>query len=389
MSADNDFNTKYRISGPAHAHYHHEGLEVVPQQLNDTLPEVVPSDAPELNSIQAQSFQKDEYTPATAPSESRRILGFPRRAFLLTVLATVLVVCAVVAGVVGGIFSRLNASTSSQATQQATATATSNLPDPTSSSTWRYIHPNSTITATNYTDSNGRSHRAVFFQDSVGAIIGRFWDDQNKTWESLNMTNALPNRGPVLSGSPLTSSAITLSSQPNRIAVWFLWENLSIDLYQWIGSADDSVLNSAQWEERITLNDAILYAQAGTSMASAWQPPFSRTKTTSIGYWILAYQNDDGNIMAANYSSTKSVIAVESPLCSAGTSIAMDVERSASVTGLAMMTYQYDGEVIRLGGTSETWEHPSKSPLPFTSGFSGLSRMRCCSRQRNKLISLG
>lgn len=182
MSDYSSFNVKYRASDTIHTEYYHQGLEPVQQQPDSTPKEVVLADAPELSSVQAESLQKGQYTPAAEPSGSpHRILGLSRLHFLLVSIAIIVVIGAIVAGAVAGTLGRHHASSSSSSSSPNTTPPDTSPDISPAATTGVNIHSESKLAATNFTDSSGIAHRAVFFQDPTLALIGRFWDEQNKT----------------------------------------------------------------------------------------------------------------------------------------------------------------------------------------------------------------
>ncbi len=306
------------------------------------------NDAPEVvfpNPTLSSTYHPDASTAVTSQPK-RRILGLSRRLFTTVgIAAVVVVVGAIVGGVVGGVVRNRDGSTNSTPPSPTTSASTQILSD-------------SKLAASNYTDANDIIHRSVFFQDTTKSLIGRFWDAQNQTWKTVNITQQLPGSN-VLAGTPLASSSLDLSGQ--RIHVWCLLADQSIHGYYWDGQGGDPV--QATWLEETSIGGARQFAMTGSSLASAWERP--PAGSSSIGSWILAFQNTTGEIAVANYTGSETV-AVKANSFASLSSLALVSELQGAVLSRLTLTYESNGNVLKSSypGSGTAWHTGTGSGLP-------------------------
>ncbi|KAK7750942.1 hypothetical protein SLS62_007074 [Diatrype stigma] len=218
---------------------------------------------------------------------------------------------------------------------------------------------NSSLTATNLADQNGRVHRRVFFQDANNAIIARQWDSQNRTWETRNLTEAvhLNPATPDIDtypGTPLASASLTFRDDGFYESwVWFLDSGNQIIN---VGSGDISYS-----EDRIGVISlpGRFVAGNGSRLAAAWQ----RCPEDCMGSWIVIYQAEDGLVNVINGSGSWHLGSSFDRAVAMGSSLAITPQMSgSSATGLAVLLENLvsgsTGEVIRMGyGMPETDGH--------------------------------
>ena len=309
-------------------------LEVVQDPREDTTKEVAHPNAPEvLVSEEKESAQHDKYGVA---SRKRRILGLSLRTFIIiVVIGIAVVVGAIVGGVVG----------SRRSSRDSTLPSSTPTPSTTPGS---YLLGDSKLAASNYTDADGYVHRSVFFQDSTSALIGQLGDSQNKTWKTINITQQLPGAN-VLSGTPIASSSLDFDGQ--RIHIWCLLADQSIHGYYWGGQGDPS---ETKWAEEATIGTNKQVVKQGSSLASAWQRPFS-ANSTNMGSWVVAFQKPDGEVVVANNSGS-STTAINSNAVAPLTSLAITSELTRGILSRLTLTYESNGKVLKVSYTDGEWD---------------------------------
>lgn len=213
-----------------------------------------------------------------------------------------------------------------------------------------YILRNSSLTATNLADQNGRVHRRVFFQDANNAIIVRQWDSQNSTWETRNLTEAVhlnPATPDVdtYPGTPLASASLEFRDGGLYESwVWFLDSRNQIKM---VGSGDISYsedhIGVDGLPERFVASD-------GSRLATAWQ----RCPEDCMGSWIVVYEAEDGMVNVINGSGSWHLGSNFERAIAMRSSLAITPQLSGpSATGLAVLLENLlsssTGEVIRMG----------------------------------------
>ncbi|KAI1358082.1 hypothetical protein F5Y08DRAFT_351229 [Xylaria arbuscula] len=323
--------------------YEHEqtGLTPSTHQLESSLPEAAPLEYMNHN-IQTvapgPNLSEKGVTAVSIPKqESKNKCGLPLRLFYTILgVVVVLVVGGIAGGVAGGLLSksRDNHGPNGASDEGNVPANEGNSTNATSS----HILPTSHLSATNWTDPNGYSHRFVFFQDGIGAIVARRWDAQNQSWSTDNLTEIFEtSRAPVnpLSPStPLASVSISfneINNTKNQILLWYIAPDNTIGSVE----VQDLVGAPAEW----SLNTLDIEVYAGSQLAAAW----NRCWESCAGYWTLAYQRPkDAGIHVLNESDTSHAsLAVESDRVVVGTSLALTPEvqtDGASVARLTLMS---------------------------------------------------
>ncbi len=333
---------------------HYSDLEVIPAPSEGpyvyessatreaNLPQAI---SPILPEVHKEATERIGGHNSTIDKRKGGLFGiFPlRRASYLAIALVFLVVVGVILGAVLG--TKLNRP--SQDSDQS---------GPSSTSSTKQILGNSTLTATNLTDSNGRLHRLVFFQDSNNAIIVRRWDSQNRTWESRNLTESvlLNSATPDVEtypGTPLASASLVFSAEDLYESwVWYIDTDNQIKN---VGSVD--LLYS---EDQIRVNSLPerFVAGSGSRLATAWQ----RCPEDCMGSWIVAYQADDGRVNIVNGSGSWHLSDSFERAIAMGSSLSMVPQLNGpSVTGLVVtlenLLSSSTGEMVRMEyGTSST-----------------------------------
>ncbi|PSR88627.1 hypothetical protein BD289DRAFT_431897 [Coniella lustricola] len=343
-----------RTSSHQFSHLSQPGIEVAVQQAPETVsPTIYDQKVPTPD-----QHLKASTEPAVAPTRASRtrpwFLERPRRFWILAGVV-ILLIAAVVGGAVGGVLSsrRSSSSGSSSASTSSSSSPSTSTNGTGGSGTNTYVHVDSKLTATNYTDSDGGSYRAVFFQDTNSSVIGRIWNSQNSTWRTVNITDKLPQRH-ILAGSPLTATAKSIDS--GQLHVWCVLQDQSIHDYYWDGEDSDPV--EATWTETSTIGGAVQTVWAGSGLASAWQRPWDQTSDAS-GSWILAFQNTSGEIAVVNDTGPNAV-AVGKQGAAEGTSLAMEFKFNQDGGTQVLMTYQSNSDVLGttwppFSNTSSSW----------------------------------
>ncbi|KAI1329854.1 hypothetical protein F5Y16DRAFT_71895 [Xylariaceae sp. FL0255] len=218
-----------------------------------------------------------------APGEKpNRTCNIPTRKFyFLLIIFVILIIGAIAAGLAAGL-TRKHSSSENQT-----------------------IMPNvniltySRISATNWTDPSGLTHRYVFFQDTLGSMIARKWDSQNRTWATDNLTDILSASGtpitPLQPSTPLASVSI-YSNLTNAVHVFFLSIESTVNAI----ITQTPLADPASWTLGPIYQSRLLTAP-GSQLASAWNRCPSGD---CAGSWSVAYQDPTFGTWIANGSNT-------------------------------------------------------------------------------------
>ncbi|KAE8443358.1 hypothetical protein EG329_001916 [Mollisiaceae sp. DMI_Dod_QoI] len=265
---------------PEYAH----GLEAVPPHSD--LPQVVEgNDLPDAKP-ESHAFL-DAGHPAPYDGE-RKIWGLKRRTFMiLAALVALVVVGAVVGGAVGGTVGKSKSSSTPSSTS-GSPTTTSGAPTSTSTAA-PVVLSNSSLSSANWTDLNGNTHHAVFWQGASNSLRLSLWDSQNTTWAVHNVSAPLNSSFAALPGTPL---AAAISSPPNfQLNLYYLSpSNQIIELYTVDTQGGDWKIGS--------LHTYNLQAGAGSRLASYWQICEYQCSQAVI----LLYEDNQQNVLLANSS---------------------------------------------------------------------------------------
>lgn len=322
----------------------HEQPNLTPStyRLESPLPEAAPLEYINHNSQAAEPgtdlSEKGLPTVAVPKQEPRRKCGLPLCSFYIVLsVVTILILGAIAGGIGGGLSSK---SRHDQDQEDDTSndgnvpTEGGNLTDPTS----YHILPTSHISATNWTDPDGYTHRFVFFQDGFGAIVVRRWDAQNQSWSTDNLTDIFQTSrapiNPLSPSTPLASASVSfneINSTRNQILLWYMAPDntiTSVEVQDLVDAPEEWTLN--------TLDGEVIEAYPGSQLAAAW----NRCWDICAGYWALAYQRPgDAGINLLNESDTSHTsLAVESDRVVAGTSLAVTPEVQTDGDSVARLT---------------------------------------------------
>ncbi|KAI0813779.1 hypothetical protein GGR55DRAFT_635810 [Xylaria sp. FL0064] len=320
--------------------HHRNYQEPLGNRPDSDFPEAVPL---EYKNYNIQSVGKANELPKSNSSiplsngQGSRRCGLPLRLFY-TILAIVAVVLvgAIAGGVAGGVSASRRPHHTTGADSSSDGSSLTNGGNQTGV-TNSYILPASKLSATNWTDPSGDSHRFVFFQDISSAIVVRRWDPQNLTWYTNNLTDIFrTSRAPInpLSPStPLASASLNFNNTRNQVNFWYLAPDNTIASVQ----VQDLVAAPGEWIVN-TLNGVTLETYPGSQLAAAW----NRCWGPCVGYWAVAYQRPgDAGINVANGSNFHASLAVDSNSVVLGSSLALTPEvqlDGASVARLTMMS---------------------------------------------------
>ncbi|KAI0975051.1 hypothetical protein F4678DRAFT_485973 [Xylaria arbuscula] len=303
-----------------------------------TFPEAVPFEYNNYNNLSVGAERKppktDLPTPPIDQQTGRRICGLPIRLFYkLSAVVAVVIIGAIVGGVAGGVSSSKRHKQQDHSTEPDTGGNGGNSTTPTNS----YILPTSKVSATNWTDPSGLSHRFVFFQDISGAIVARRWDPQNSTWYTNNLTDIFQTSrapiNPLSPSTPLASASMNFNNTQNQIQLWYIAPDNTIASVE----VSDLVNAPLEWEIN-TLSGTTLETYPGSQLAASW----NRCWGLCAGYWALAYQRPgDAGINVANGSNFDASLAINSNSVVVGSSLALTPEvqlDGSSVSRLTMMS---------------------------------------------------
>ncbi|KAF3055588.1 hypothetical protein GL218_07015 [Daldinia childiae] len=267
-------------------------------------------DAPEVKGVDTEAAIAQGQNDGNA---KRRICGLLPRTFYIVLAVVILIIIGAIAGGVAGGLSSSHSDSSSTPDPGPEPGTTENV----------NILSTSKLAASNWTDSQGNTHRHVFFQDPYNAIITRQWDSENKTWTTKNVSQLLSSSttGPI---HPIPGTSLACASADNRwgslyeVHVWFSEASTDPDpTISWV-NLNNPVGNPNFW----TYSSSILRTWNNTQLSVAWQ---RCPRENCVGNWILAYQGREGFIRIANASNwdnnTEPVIRANA--VSAGASLAL------------------------------------------------------------------
>ncbi|KAI0134510.1 hypothetical protein BJ170DRAFT_203191 [Xylariales sp. AK1849] len=296
----------------------------------------------------------DEDLDKKAPE--RKICGVRRRTFFIVLaLALVVIGGAVVGGVAGALSTRKNSS----------------------SATSVNVMDISSLSASNWTDPKGYTHRVVFFQDTYNSIIARRWESQNKTWVTSNITLVMANSATPLAPASGTALASATLDWPGSYTVqlWFLDEQYLIRST----FSDQPGTLPDLWKNDL-LSNADIQAYSGSKLAATWRRCAVKG---CVGGWSVAYQSTDGAIKVTNHTNwLTSTGALNANQVAANTSLALLPQYRGNQSSLGLVSQSYTSssvgsmQVNRYGDSWETYvgEIISGIPLPASSQHSAVTK---------------
>lgn len=309
-----------------------------PQTVQDDTPKLVRVASSPTSHILANEsaipgdpLESEEEPPSL--SEHASFLGRSRR-FWMIFGGIIIVIAAVIGGTVGGVLgSRHSSLTSNDATYSPAPSATSS---PAVTNFNKYIHVDSNITATNFTDKAGYTYRAIFFQDTTSALIGCIWNSQNKTWNTLNITQITTGLR-LDPGSPLTTTAKSIGS--GQIFIWGFLQGNTIYQYSWYGDGGATDPAEDSWSGD-SVNTATVKPYAGSHLASSWYRPVDFTGNDTE-FLMMMYQANSGEMMLFFRNSTQ--IMVPATL---GTSLAMGLQFNTEFGPACIFTFESSPSIL-------------------------------------------
>ncbi|KAK6213622.1 hypothetical protein QIS74_09624 [Colletotrichum tabaci] len=244
---------------------------------------------------------------AAAPlRKEKTILGLKRNIFILAALATAMLL-ALVLGLAIGLTvsqSRRSTGTGSQiAEQQGTG-----------------ILINSSLAATNWTDSNNIGRAAVFYQDSYNAINVMLYDSLSGGWTKRNVTASVMNSSSIPSLDVKPGTPLACATNRYQVSLYYLQhDNTVSEVYspdpvngEWIPGALKPTINpqasntsrlAAYWQICPNCTDTLLLTyerdgdiQLANSTSGQWQsmPAISRNVLPGSGLSMNAFTDYNG-----------------------------------------------------------------------------------------------
>lgn len=308
-------------------------LEVRYDQSGDPYSVFEPSKEPPepVFSTQSESTYACDTAPSSVSQSSPkpcRIWGMRRRVFyVLLTLIILIIIGAIAGGVAGSLGSRRHSI-------EANPENVNNNTTPNENTGQGRIFVNSSLAASSLVDEGGNTIRSVFFQDNSGAIILRQWDSQTTTWKTRNLTSSLirdTSQSDIWTylGTPLAAASLEFGARHHyETWVWFFTPDNGIQL---VGSIDSTFT-----ETKISIDNLPLtiYPASESRLAVAWQG----CPSDCIGSWILAFQDQDGQIGIANASSTWHLQATLNEIVSVGSPMAIvPQENGGGLTNLSLL----------------------------------------------------
>ncbi|KAI1743046.1 hypothetical protein F4680DRAFT_471889 [Xylaria scruposa] len=299
--------------------------ETVPNDEN-TLPEATPSEHRDNGTQDIRSddgIQKSWMNLAAGGEQKERKHRFPIPIPYLVTIAVILILGAIAGGVAGGIKSSANNSNPPMDSNLAHAPNINVLAE-------------SKLSATNWTDVNGFTHRFVFFQDNSSALIVRRWDSQNRTWATNNLTDILSSTrtplNPLRPSAPLASAACRFQNTTNSVHVYYIATNnviMGVAVYDLLKGPNNWAFDSALGV------GAGLVTSPGSQLAAIWN---RCAADDCVGWWALAYQGlPDSDVNVANASNWKSPQKAQSRVAQ-NSSLAMISEIDSKTNSLTRIT---------------------------------------------------
>ncbi|KAI0436545.1 hypothetical protein F4803DRAFT_541903 [Xylaria telfairii] len=303
----------------------------MPNHNDSSMPEAVPW---EYNGNGMHTAGKEAGPGQTSRTPSsgqltKRKCGMPRRVFYRVLALVVLLVAGGIAGgVAGGITSASKSRNGDFATLNTTLTNTSN------NSPNIHVSTTSKLSVTNWTNPyDGTTHRFVFFQDPFNAIIARRWDSENRTWVTNNLTDSFSQTqypiNALTPSTPLASACCSLDNFTNKLVVHYIAPDNTL-----VGVFIDDLVNSPDtWY--YDNGGEVFTTLPGSQIAAAWQRGYT---DDSSGWWILAWQSQNGSIMVANSTDNDPVVAALVGDVVLGTTLALIPELDIFTPTLSRLT---------------------------------------------------
>lgn len=165
-------------------------------------------------------YPQDGYGQSSPPPEEKpkgkRICGLAAKTFwIIAALVGLGLIAAIVGGAVGGTLSKNNKKDDSadQDTDSGNGgggngqNSTTTTPD-------TVLLADSRVAAANWTDQAQYVHYAVVSQDKYNFLLASFWDSQNQSWSSVNISRILTKSGSPISVKPGTPLALASTGAP-------------------------------------------------------------------------------------------------------------------------------------------------------------------------------
>ncbi|KAH6671954.1 hypothetical protein B0J14DRAFT_655816 [Halenospora varia] len=318
-------------------------------------PEVVPLDHKQVVPIETSGSHK-EYAPNVSVSAlTTGYVKHRRRIIFVAVIAIVVIIAIILGGVLGtqlhhGSSHPANATSTPKATDSPSRSSSST---PGSNSTALRINVlvNSRLAASNFTDLQGVNHRTVFFQDPWNNILVQQWNSTTSTWSTRNISDEgkslIPGGLKFAPRSPLATTATDYWDT----TLWYLDNNYQVQSVYW-------TLNDSKLVFHSDVNDARLIANVGSSLAAAWQRP-PRDNDTGRGFWGVAFQNMNGDVMFSNNSDFRlltTVVANADVAMNSSIVLLPDIDPASGRISRLIVMWQSNNVAIKRS-SYKNWDH--------------------------------
>lgn len=269
--------------------------------------------------------QEGGYGQASPPllekPKGKRICGLAARTFwIIAALVGLGLVAAIVGGAVGGTLSKNNSKDSSAEQDKGQGGGSGQNSTTTEPNT--VLLGDSRIAAANWTDQGQYVHYAVVTQDKYSNLLGSFWDTQNQTWSSVNISAILTKSGSPIAAKPGTPLALASTGYPGwrfQLNVYYLTPSNGV------GEIYTGDLQGRQWGVGALVKEAPKVAAPDSQLAALWHRcPYGCSNQLYILY------EDDKNVLnllnSSDWTPTKSILQGLDPS-----------------SGLALVPFIFDG----------------------------------------------
>ncbi|KAK1991361.1 hypothetical protein LX36DRAFT_663373 [Colletotrichum falcatum] len=237
--------------------------------------------------------------------EEKKILGLKRRTFILAAVGTVMLLVVIIGLAVG-----LTAGKSSGADGAAAGDSRGSV-----------ILDNSSLAATNWTDSNNVGRAAVFYQDKFNGLNVMLFDSLSGAWTKHNITASVMNSSSIPALDVLPGTPLACATNKFQVSLYYLQRDNTIsEIYSpspvggnWLPGSLNPTLNpqasngsrlAAYWQVCPSCTDTLLLAYEGNGQVqlvnntkNQWQtmPSISTKVVPGSGLSMNAFTDFNGN----------------------------------------------------------------------------------------------
>ncbi|KAI0132908.1 hypothetical protein BJ170DRAFT_680784 [Xylariales sp. AK1849] len=336
---------------------------------------------------QSEQWKSAEFSRRTI--SNRKIGGTRRRLFFIVISAALLVI-ALVVGVTVGIVTKHKISSTGNGSEVAPGSSNNGSETALGNSN---VLANSSLSAVNWTDTEGFNHRMLIFQDPYNSIISRRWDSQNNTWATTNVSMVLSN-----SPSPVdvpAGTSLAAAAWDTQVDLFMIDRNGRI-----VSLLCADCINSPNLWQNESMNDT-LYTHPQSRLAATVQlcgdgdTLCSCSSDRCAAGWVVAFQHpDDGTNITTNYSSawTGRQSAVVDNIVTASTSLVLITEYQGTHDGLGLVTQRYvsgtEGAIEVSAYTDHKWNDSNPISVMTNIPASGLLQHAVASKWRDWATTL-